>query len=79
MKASEFFAIRAQQSAVSMELMTKDMSAMALATQKDTASMRIITIVTMLFLPGTFVAVRMFITSIIFVKSFSVLTSFRPL
>ncbi|KAI3328772.1 hypothetical protein F4824DRAFT_482588 [Ustulina deusta] len=54
-----------QLSSARMELMTKDMhqstlqmESIAGRTEKETSSMHIITLVTLLFLPGTFVAVR---------------------
>jgi hypothetical protein len=40
-----------------MELMTKDMHILALKTKSETVSMRIITLVTLFFLPGTFISV----------------------
>ena len=55
---------QAQQSANRMEDMTKrmksltvEMHGIAQKTQKETVSMRIITLVTLFFLPGTFIAV----------------------
>lgn len=41
-----------------MEVMTRDMGRIAEKTERETASMHIITLVTLVFLPGTFVAVR---------------------
>lgn len=46
------------ESTVRMEQMTKSMKKIAAKTEKETASMHIITLVTLVFLPGTFVAVR---------------------
>lgn len=40
-----------------MELVTEDMHEIAQKTQRETVSMRIITLVTLFFLPGTFIAV----------------------
>ena len=45
-----------------MEGMTDGMKALVYKTGSDTASMKIITIVTLFFLPGTFIAVRYFTT-----------------
>jgi hypothetical protein len=57
MKASEMLAERAQQSAVKMESMTERMYEIADKTKQETVSMRIITLVTLFFLPGTFISV----------------------
>lgn len=65
MKASEFFASKAQQSSDSMEKLTEKMHTIAEETKKETISMRIITVVTLIFLPGTFVAVRLPAVSIV--------------
>jgi Mg2+ and Co2+ transporter CorA len=40
-----------------MELITADMHEIAQKTQRETVSMRVITLVTLFFLPGTFIAV----------------------
>lgn len=45
-------------STIEMESMTKSMKQVAEKTEKQTTSMHIITLVTLFFLPGTFVAVR---------------------
>ncbi|KAK4178482.1 hypothetical protein QBC36DRAFT_324700 [Triangularia setosa] len=45
-------------STLNMEKVTESMHIIAQKTEKDTASMHIITMVTLVFLPGTFVAVR---------------------
>lgn len=45
-------------SSIEMESMTKSMKAVAEKTEKQTTSIHIITLVTLVFLPGTFVAVR---------------------
>jgi hypothetical protein len=50
---------RAHQSAVKMEGMTGKMHEIAIKTQQETVSMRIITLVTLFFLPGTFISVRL--------------------
>lgn len=48
---------KAQQSAVKMEVMTERMHEIAIKTKQETVSMRIITLVTLFFLPGTFISV----------------------
>lgn len=45
-------------STIEMELMTKSMHKVAEKTERETTSMHIITFVTLVFLPGTFIAVR---------------------
>lgn len=45
-------------STIEMESMTKSMKEVAEKTEKQTTSMHIVTLVTLFFLPGTFVAVR---------------------
>ena len=55
--ASAWLAEAAQESAVKMELMTAKMHTIAVQTQKETVSMKVITVVTLFFLPGTFVSV----------------------
>jgi Mg2+ and Co2+ transporter CorA len=57
MVASEFFADQAQRSSRMMESLTHQMHDIAMQTKQETVSMRIITLVTLFFLPGTFVAV----------------------
>ncbi len=57
MRANKKLAMRAQQSAEVMEVMTRDMHAIARKTKQETVSMRIITLVTLFFLPGTFISV----------------------
>lgn len=52
-------ALRAQESTENMELMTKDMHIIARKTKQETVSMRIITLVTLFFLPGTFISVSL--------------------
>ena len=48
---------RAQQSALKVEGMTEKMHEIASKTKQETVSMRIITLVTLFFLPGTFISV----------------------
>lgn len=57
MEASNKYAEKAQLSAINMENMTQKMSDIAEKTETETVSMRIITCVTLFFLPGTFMAV----------------------
>jgi hypothetical protein len=47
----------AKLSASNMELMTENMHVIAKKTEVETISMRIITVVTLFFLPGTFISV----------------------
>ncbi|KAF2735006.1 hypothetical protein EJ04DRAFT_576404 [Polyplosphaeria fusca] len=58
-KASEFFAKKAQESADNMEAMTTEMHQIAHKTIQETVSMRVITSVTLFFLPATFIATFM--------------------
>lgn len=58
MEASKMLAEKAQQSAGKMEVMTERMHDIAIKTKQETISMRIITLVTLFFLPGTFISVR---------------------
>lgn len=58
MKASEFFADQALRSSREMEKLSQHMHVLAIETKQETVSMRVITLVTLFFLPGTFVAVR---------------------
>jgi len=48
---------KAQMSAEKMEALTEQMNDIAIKTERETVSMRIVTIVTLFFLPGTFVSV----------------------
>jgi len=50
---------RAQESQQQMEDMTRQMNTLAEKTQQETVSMRIITLVTLFFLPGTFISTLM--------------------
>ncbi|KAG9228899.1 hypothetical protein BJ875DRAFT_217146 [Amylocarpus encephaloides] len=59
MEASKSIAGRSQESTEHMEAMTKDMHVLALRTKQETVSMRIITLVTLFFLPGTFISTIM--------------------
>jgi Mg2+ and Co2+ transporter CorA len=56
-RTSADFAQKAQQSADHMERMTIDMHEIAKKTKQETVSMRVITTVTLFFLPATFIAV----------------------
>lgn len=58
MEASKMLAERAQQSAAKTEVMTEKMHEIGLKTKQETVSMRIITLVTLFFLPGTFISVN---------------------
>jgi hypothetical protein len=57
-KVNERFANKAQQSSDNMHMLTTQMHEIAQQTRREAVSMRIITLVTLFFLPGTFVAVR---------------------
>jgi hypothetical protein len=57
--ASKELSKREQQSAESIHILTKEMHWTARKTLDDTVSMKIITIVTLFFLPGTFISVRL--------------------
>ena len=57
LEASKELAREAQQSADKMEAITLDMNNIAQKTKQETISMRIITFVTLFFLPGTFISV----------------------
>jgi hypothetical protein len=58
MKTGEYFAAHAKESTETMEILTKNMHELATKTKKETVSMHFITVLTLFFLPGTFVAVR---------------------
>lgn len=58
MRTGEFFSESAQKSAITMEQLTKKMGIIAVQTKHETVSMHVITGLTLVFLPGTFVAVR---------------------
>jgi Mg2+ and Co2+ transporter CorA len=57
MQASKALAEKGQQSAESMENVTLQMHEIAVQTKQETVSMKIITLVTLFFLPGTFISV----------------------
>jgi hypothetical protein len=57
MEATKLLAERSQLSAENMEDLTRDMDKLARETKGETVSMRIITLVTLFFLPGTFISV----------------------
>lgn len=57
MEANNRLAQEAKVSAKKMEEMTEDMHDIARKTKVETVSMRIITLVTLFFLPGTFISV----------------------
>lgn len=57
MSTNKALTLQAQESAKTMENLTSHMRLIALKTEKETIFMRIITVVTLFFLPGTFVAV----------------------
>ncbi|KAL9023774.1 MAG: hypothetical protein Q9196_006980 [Gyalolechia fulgens] len=58
-KSNKLLASASQKSTTKMERMTKDMSVIARKTKTETVSMKIITLVTLFFLPGTFIATLM--------------------
>ena len=57
MEANSRLAQKAKLSATRMEEMTQEMHEIARKTKVETVSMRIITLVTLFFLPGTFISV----------------------
>ncbi|KAK4544430.1 hypothetical protein LTR36_004321 [Oleoguttula mirabilis] len=57
MEANRLLAEKAHVSALRMEEMTHEMQIIAHKTKAETVSMRIITLVTLFFLPGTFISV----------------------
>ncbi|KAF2139611.1 uncharacterized protein K452DRAFT_275029 [Aplosporella prunicola CBS 121167] len=59
MEASRSLAEKTQLSADNMEIMTRDMHDIAQKTKQETVSMRIITLVTLFYLPGTFISTIM--------------------
>lgn len=59
LQKNEVLARQAQVSQHNMEQMTKQMQDVAIKTEKETISMRIITVVTLFFLPGTFISTLM--------------------
>ncbi|KAK4935108.1 hypothetical protein LTR10_023779 [Elasticomyces elasticus] len=75
MQANHKFADEAQRSAQRMETLTKQMQDMTIKTTLETVLMRIITVVTVFFLPATFVSTFMSADIISFVPSDSSITS----
>src|SRR5438034_312840 len=65
---------RSQISADRMEKITEEMRSIAKKTERETVSMRIVTLVTLIFLPGTFISVcavfSHFFCSFLFFKIF---------
>ncbi|ERF69885.1 hypothetical protein EPUS_05427 [Endocarpon pusillum Z07020] len=59
MEATNVLAEKAQQSTGKMGLLTEKMHEVAIKTKQETVSMRIITLVTLFFLPGTFISTLM--------------------
>ncbi|KAL8726825.1 MAG: hypothetical protein Q9166_006441 [cf. Caloplaca sp. 2 TL-2023] len=58
-KSNRLLASESQKSTRKMEIMTNEMSEIARKTKTETVSMKIITLVTLFFLPGTFIATLM--------------------
>ena len=58
MEVSKLFQVNAHELAENAARMTQEMGQIAERTERETASMHIVTLVTLVFLPGTFVAVR---------------------
>ncbi|KAL5316660.1 hypothetical protein ACEPPN_015709 [Leptodophora sp. 'Broadleaf-Isolate-01'] len=58
-EASKEFATNSQHSASKMQAMTEAMHLLAVKTKQETVSMRVITLVTLFFLPGTFISTVM--------------------
>ena len=62
MQANKLLADQSRKSTKNMEGLTHDMSEVAHKTKSETVSMKIITLVTLFFLPGTFISVgRLFV------------------
>ncbi|OCL10567.1 hypothetical protein AOQ84DRAFT_288983 [Glonium stellatum] len=59
MQTNKELAQKAQMSAEKMEVLTEQMNEIAIKTERETVSMRIVTLVTLFFLPGTFVSTLM--------------------
>ncbi|KAE9381938.1 hypothetical protein N431DRAFT_360451, partial [Stipitochalara longipes BDJ] len=59
MEANKIFAEKAEASTREMQSMTEEMNALTQKTKQETVSMRIITLVTLFFLPGTFISTIM--------------------
>lgn len=60
MQASSWLATQARESSEKMEHMTRRMERIAEQTQKETVSMKVITVITLIFLPATFVSVSLY-------------------
>ena len=58
-QTSRYFADAAKNSSDKMEDWTAKMHAIAVRTEQETLSMHVITIFTLIFLPGTFISVRL--------------------
>jgi len=58
MRMGQHFAKSAQVSSRTMETLTEKMHRIATKTEQETISMHVITVFTLIFLPGTFVCVR---------------------
>lgn len=59
MQTNQRLALEAQESAEKMTQMTEEMRVSARKTENETVSMKVITLVTLAFLPGTFVSTLM--------------------
>jgi len=59
MEASKNMAEETHRSTIKMEAMTEEMNHLAVKTKQETVSMKIITLVTLFFLPGTFISVSL--------------------
>ena len=57
MEASKVLASKAHESTRNMEAVTLEMHLIAQKTEQETVSMRVTTLVTLFFLPGTFISV----------------------
>jgi hypothetical protein len=75
MEASKRFAEKAEASTIEMQAMTEEMNALTQRTKQETVSMRIITLVTLFFLPGTFISVCLF--SLIYLVRFHTISQER--
>jgi hypothetical protein len=69
-EANRELAGKSQSSAKKMEAMTEAMHLLAVKTKQETVSMKIITLVTLFFLPGTFIAVSCLLTLYTLVRIF---------
>lgn len=58
MRLGEFFSKQGQMLAMQAKISTDSMHVMSLKSRREAVSMHVITIWTLIFLPGTFVAVR---------------------